>query len=88
MAKGVRFPEANLLLRPPEGVDESQVYPLPVHDMGSGFISKWELSPEDLQEINATGHVWLWILGTAHPPVLVSTSNPFAELNPEPDPKA
>lgn len=41
------------------------------------IISCWQLSKEDLEEIQRTGKVWLRIVGHGMPPVSVFTENPF-----------
>ena len=39
----------------------------------------WELSPEDLAEVNRTGKVYLRIFGTEHPPVYVDVKSDLEE---------
>ena len=40
-------------------------------------ISCWELTAEELAEVQRTGKVWLHVWGV-HPPVCVSGESPFA----------
>lgn len=40
--------------------------------------SMWQPSPEELDQLNAGGHVLLGILGTKHPPVFVTAQPPGA----------
>lgn len=83
----VSFPEANLVFTKPEGWTDEQCSDLPVWKgqaplddngtMGNSIISCWQLSKEDLEEIQRTGRIWLSVSGTALPPVSVFTENPF-----------
>lgn len=71
MAQPLAFPEANLIFYPPSGM-EDDVLPLHVKRGDSCLISCWKLSAEELSEIQATGVVWLSVLGWGLPPVMVS----------------
>lgn len=80
--KPVRFPQASNDLLPAEG-DEGIVGVLPacrVED-GSGIysmVSCFELQPGELETIQKTGRVWLWVGGSGpHPPVGMSADSPF-----------
>ena len=42
-------------------------------------ISCWKLTKEELEEINKTGRVWLWVHGLTMPPVSLEVSHPFKE---------
>lgn len=53
------------------------VLDLPVHRDGGQIISCWSPTPEELQEIMATGQVWLCVMGVNQPPVLVTGHYPF-----------
>lgn len=85
MAQGIPFPEANLVLRAPTPEDGAAgtVYDLHVHryrdlDGQTNVISKWKLTPEELEQINANGGVlWFHCWGGTHPPVLIATADPF-----------
>lgn len=39
----------------------------------NGMTSLWEPTPKELETLNAGGAVRLTILGTVHPPVLITT---------------
>lgn len=64
---------------------ESQGYtPLPVSDMlgNNGdldgtpmMLSQWKPSPQERADIAAGKDIWLWVLGTAHPPVMVTVED-------------
>lgn len=81
------FPEQNTVYGKPEDMTDEQCMslpvwkgPVPVDDEGStvpAIISCWQLSKEDLEEINRTGVIWLSVTGTHLPPVSVFTENPF-----------
>lgn len=82
MAKGIDFPQANLRLGPPPGMTEEQVYTLPTYrcPQAQHMISCWQLSPEELAEVQRIGKVWLIIwTGSTHPPVCVAGIDPFSE---------
>ncbi len=85
MAKGIAFPEANLVLAAPtaEDIAAGTVYSLHVHryrdlDGQSNVLSKWELTPEELAEVARTGVVWFNCWGATHPPMWISGHDPFA----------
>lgn len=37
------------------------------------IVSAWSLTPEELEEVNRTGLVWLGIVGQGMPPVIVGS---------------
>lgn len=86
MALGLPFDEANLVLRAPtlEDAAADTVYDLHVHryrdlDGQPHVLSKWQLTPDELAEVNRTGGVvWFSCWGSTHPPMWISGSNPFA----------
>lgn len=96
MAKFVSFAQANAVLKgiPREGEkaeDDGSIIrggvsisPLPVwHKDEREFISCWQLTPKELDEVIATGKVWLCVLGAlnppSHPPVFVTGTHPAGE---------
>lgn len=74
------FDEANHVLGPPEGLREDQVGSLRcmIGLMGSApvIISCFRATPADIAEIQRTGRVWLTVMGTGMPPVIVSSRKP------------
>ena len=85
MGIGVPFPQANATLGAPTPEDDAAgtVYALPVHryrdlDGCPNVISKWELTPEELEEVQRTGAVWFGCWGATHPPMWISGHDPFA----------
>lgn len=40
------------------------------------MLTAWEPTPADLVALNAGGTVYLWVLGTAHPPVMLTVEPP------------
>ena len=90
MAKGVPFPEANTVLRAPTPEDAAAgtVYDLHCHryrdlDRQPNVLSKWELTPEELEEVVRTGVVWFNCWGDTHPPMWISGHDPFARAKQE-----
>lgn len=81
------FPQQNRIYKKPEGWEDDQCGDLPtwagevaVDDRGTkvpAIISCWQLSKEEVEEIQRTGEVWLSVTGTTLPPVAVFTQNPF-----------
>jgi hypothetical protein len=45
---------------------------LPVYHTGEAMVSTWELTPNELAEIQRTGRVHLVVYGRVHPPVLIA----------------
>jgi hypothetical protein len=43
------------------------------------FISCWRPSAEDLERLVRGASIWVWVFGNEHPPIAVSTENPFGE---------
>jgi hypothetical protein len=65
VATGIAFPESNLTLGAPTPEDAAAgtVYGLPVHryrdlDGQTHCLSKWQLSPKELEEVQRTGVIW------------------------------
>ncbi len=57
MGRGVNFDGSNKVYGAPEGRDD--VAPLHVFANDACIVSCWELTPEELVEINRTGRVFL-----------------------------
>ena len=71
MGRPLDFPEANVVYWPPAGL-EDDVVPLQVRRDDHCLVSCWKMSADELAEIARTGVVWLSVMGTALPPVMVS----------------
>jgi len=75
----IKFPQQTHTL----AEDQPQYEPLPVHidqaDPATPFTCCFQLSPEELAEINETGCLWHTQLtfGQSFQPVRLSTQNPF-----------
>jgi hypothetical protein len=88
------FKESNFTFLKPADMTDEQCSSLPVwrgptapDETGAQFpviISCWKFSPEDLEEIQKTGHIWLSITGNGMPPVALFTEHPFAPQPVEP----
>jgi len=85
----VAFAEANMVLDKPDCMSRDQCEPINVCVGQSGnvnvIISCWKLTKEELEEINRTGRVWLHVLGTQMPPVIVNGIKPEIHLVPGED---
>lgn len=85
MAKGIPFPEANLVLRAPTPEDAAAgtVYDLHVHryrdlDGNPNCISKWQFDADELAQVIAAGGVfWFHAWGATHPPIHIDARDPF-----------
>lgn len=60
MARGVDFDGSNVVYKAPEGRED--VADLHVFANGKALVSCWELTPEELAEVNRTGRVFLSVL--------------------------
>lgn len=82
------FKEQNFVFTKPEGWTDDQCGDLPVWKGntpdGPIIISCWKLSPEELATIQATGVVWLHIIGGGMPPVYVGAESSFSEPTEQP----
>lgn len=91
MAEGVPFAEANTVLRAPTPEDAAAgaVYDLHVHryrdlDGQQHVLSKWQLTAEELAEVNRTGGaIWFSCWGGTHPPMWITGHDPFVRANKE-----
>lgn len=80
----VNFKEANFTFTKPEGWSDEECMDLPVYrgltpspSNRPFLISCWQLSKEDLEEIQKTGKIYLCVSGYSMPPVSLFTENPF-----------
>ena len=39
-------------------------------------VSCWKLTPDELEEVNRTGRVWLYVVGRTMPPVMMAGNKP------------
>ena len=70
MANPVDFEGANKIFRAPSNMENCG--DLPVFQDESGIYSAWRMTPEDLEEINRTGVVWIRVSGGGLPPICLS----------------
>jgi hypothetical protein len=88
MATGVHFNEANDVLRAPTPEDAAAgtVYDLHIHryrdlDGQPNVISKWQLTPEELADVVASGGmIWFNCWGRTHPPIWITGTSPFVQV--------
>jgi len=77
------FLGANSTLKKPKNWKDDQCSDLPVFQVNDPTLktlirtSCWEVTPEEMQEIQRTGEVWLTVVGASHPPVLLQGISPF-----------
>lgn len=79
--KPTSFKESNLVMGAGNNPNtDDLVIARSVDRDGTPFvISRWKLSPEELQRINETGDVWVCIMGTGMPPIMPTVFQPFTE---------
>jgi hypothetical protein len=79
MSTPVEFKGQNVVLQPPRGSEN--VGPLPIFRNGTCCVSCWQLTPEELAEINANGgRVFLSVFfGNTQPPVYVGSETTTRE---------
>ena len=73
MAIAVDFPESNLVLTGPLGMEDPDVYPLHARRIDGSVVTCWQLSPLDVDGLAASGgKLWLSVWGHSMPPTLIS----------------
>ena len=82
MIPAIDYPEANVTLERPKDMTDEQCHALQVWrgqaaDGTPLVVSKWQLSVEDLKEINEKGVIYLGVIGYTMPPVWLVTESPF-----------
>lgn len=73
--KPIKFEETNAVY----GAKQPEYEPLPAHKADDGTVTTcWELSPEELKQIQETGVIWLSLLTFNQPlqPILLRTEKP------------
>ncbi len=76
MAYGIDFKGSNKRYGPPLGVSEDQCKTLNTFNNGQCIVSCWELTKEELEEINRTGKIFLSVWsGNTLFPVLVGSED-------------
>lgn len=73
MAAAIPFPEANLRLTGPQGENDPDVYTVHARRLDGTVVTCWQLSPEDIEAINASdGKIWLSVWGQTMPPTIIT----------------
>lgn len=70
------FPGENCLLSKPDcmDVDECDMISVQLGRLESGYpviLSCWKVTAEEIEAMKRTGRVWLMVLGTQMPPVML-----------------
>lgn len=93
----ISFPQQNNVLGKPADMTDDQCNSLPVHhyeqEVGKdekgnsikwpSIVSCWQLTPEELEEVQRTGIIWVNTLGHTLAPFSLFTKNPFVSADPE-----
>lgn len=73
MASPAPFRESNLILHGPDGPEDPDVLTIEARRLEGCVVTCWQLSPEDIEEINASGGlIWVSMWGNTIAPTLVS----------------
>lgn len=84
MAKPVRFPDQSHVFRPPQSMEEGECGELPAIACVLGdnvtYMSCWKLTPEELEEVQRTGVVWIGAV-SMQPPLIVAGIKPFKSMS-------
>ena len=74
------FPQANMRMMPPEGMDNCDPLETFVDRETHETISCWQMSAEELAECNRNGgRVWVRVCAAPTPPIGVQVASPFAQ---------
>lgn len=73
MAVAIPFAEANIRLTGPQGENDPDVYTVHARRLDGTCVTCWQLTPEDIAEINASeGKLWLSVWGSPMPPTIIT----------------
>ncbi|MBS5934937.1 MAG: hypothetical protein KIC94_18900 [Clostridiales bacterium] len=77
--KPIKTEYSNLILKAPKGQEDSVIC-LPVTRLsledGTHVVeSCWQLSKEELEEVQKTGKIYFACMGDTHPPILLSSKS-------------
>lgn len=73
MAEATTFPESNIRLTGPQGENDPDVYTLEARRLDGTVVTCWQLTDEDVAEINASGgKIWVSVWGHSMPPMIVT----------------
>ena len=61
-----------------EGCDPLPVVRVQFAGNTPGLVTAWELSEDEMVDVNRTGRIWITLLGMAQPPISVGTRCPYA----------
>ena len=80
--KPLAFPEVNCTLAKPASMTDEECESLPCHfdqtgDIAPRFISRWTFTPEERAAIAAGADLWLHLYSRSHPPLALTTEDPF-----------
>jgi hypothetical protein len=64
-------------MQKPPSMSDEECMPLPVYACEDGFISKWKLNKEELEEIARTGEIYFMVYSAVHPPICPMVESPF-----------
>ncbi len=86
----IKFKEQNFTFKAPDNMDNC--VDLPVFRDDQQSISKWKMTPEEIEHVVKHGFIWIRVFGAGHPPILpqacetvFETVDPNAKLDEQMD---
>lgn len=76
------FKETNFILRAGDNPNTNDIPACLCKDQVTGMdfiFAKFKLSPEELEQINRTGTIYVGVMGRNWPPLLPTVYNPFTD---------
>lgn len=75
--KPLSFPECNLILKAPDGMQDCISLPVMRNEEGGVFVSLWEPEPmERVDMFRGDGCFWVYVYGDSHPPIALVPAFP------------
>lgn len=81
MASPILFPGANMNFVAPD--DRDDIGELPSFQNKAGFVSCWQLSHEEMIEIDERRLIWLSVMGCSMPPVFLGSETEMRAVQAE-----
>lgn len=79
--KPINFPEQNMVFTKPENMTDEECSSLPTFTNNEQIVSCWELTDEEIRQIQITRQVWVILWSKFQPPLSLVTENPFIQLD-------
>jgi hypothetical protein len=81
MGQPVEFDGINRVLGPPSGSDSVKVLPMSIFTNGVCCVSCWQLTPDEIAEVNRTGRIFLSVFsGGTQAPVFIGSEQSVRDI--------